>query len=181
MDRATDPQAEREVTARDGAVYVLGPLRPGEEAELFDLFAAVVEAGEGYPQAPPLTEEVFAETWIRPVRIVIGARLAEGGPLRGAYHLKPNFPGRASHIANAGYLVAAGARGRGIGRLLVEDSIGRAPLVGFRAIQFNLVVASNPARALYEELGWREIGRLPDAIGGEEAVIYWRSVGPAPT
>ena len=71
----------------------------------------------------------------------------------GAYYLKPNFVGKAAHIANAGYLVASKVRRSGIGRALIEDSIWRAPLVGFDAIQFNLVFESNPARALYEELG----------------------------
>ena len=55
---------------------------------------------------------------------------------------------------------------------LVLDSIERAPRHGFDAIQFNLVFASNPARRLYEELGWREIGRVPEAVDGEDAVIY---------
>ena len=40
---------------------------------------------------------------------------------------------------------------------------------GFDAIQFNLVFESNPARRLYEELGWREIGRVPQAVDGEDA------------
>jgi GNAT superfamily N-acetyltransferase len=96
----------------------------------------------------------------------------------GAYYLKPNFVGKAAHIANAGYLVAAAVRRRGVGRALIEDSVLRAPLAGFDAIQFNLVFESNPARALYEELGWRETGRVPDAVNGEDAVIYWRSVKP---
>jgi hypothetical protein len=43
-----------------------------------------------------------------------------------------------------------------------------------------VVFASNPARALYEELGWSEIGRIPDAVDGEDAVIYWRRVGEPP-
>jgi GNAT superfamily N-acetyltransferase len=64
----------------------------------------------------------------------------------------------------------------GIGELLVEDSIRRAPEVGFDAIQFNLVFASNPARALYERHGWKVIGRVPDAVDDEEALIYWRRV-----
>jgi hypothetical protein len=58
----------------------------------------------------------------------------------------------------------------------VEDSIERAPTVGFDAIQFNLVFESNPARTLYEELGWEQIGRVPDAVEGEAAIIYWRRV-----
>lgn len=142
--------------------------------DLFEIFAAVVAAGEGYPQLPPLTREAFDAVWVRGVTAVIAARV--DGRLAGAYYLKPNFPGRSAHIANAGYVVAAGCRGRGIGRMLVEDSIARAPTVGFDAIQFNLVYASNPARALYEQLGWREIGRIPRAAENDDAVVYWRAV-----
>lgn len=157
----------------------MGPLSDGESEQLFMIFSEVVASGDGYPHLPPLTREVFEATWVRPVSAVIGARrpARRGAELLGAYHLKPNFAPRAGHIANAGYVVAAAARGRGIGRRLVEDSIWRAPLLGFKAIQFNLVFVSNPARGLYEELGWREIGRIPDAVDGEDALIYWRRVG----
>ena len=142
--------------------------------DLFEIFSMVVAAGEGFPQLPPLTREAFEAVWVTAVTAVIAARV--DGRLAGAYYLKPNFPGRAAHIANAGYVVRPQWRGRGIGRLLVEDSIARAPSLGFDAIQFNLVFRSNPARALYEELGWREIGRIPRAVDGEDAIIYWRAV-----
>ena len=96
----------------------------------------------------------------------------------GAYYLKPNSPGRAAHIANAGYLVAPAHRRRGVGRLLVEDSLWRAPMLGFDAMQFNLVFASNPARRLYEELGFQVVGTIPDAVDGEDALVYWRRLEP---
>jgi GNAT superfamily N-acetyltransferase len=152
----------------------IGPLRPDQDGALFDLFARVVAAGEGYPHAPPLTRSQFDATWVEPVTTVVAATV--DGVLAGAYYLKPNSPGRAAHIANAGYVVDGGHRGLGIGRKLVEDSIERAPHYGFDAIQFNLVFVSNPARRMYEELGWREIGRVPEAVNGEDAVIYWRKV-----
>jgi hypothetical protein len=41
---------------------------------------------------------------------------------------------------------------------------------------FNLVFESNPARALYEQLGWVAIGRIPRGVNDEPAVIYWRDV-----
>jgi ribosomal protein S18 acetylase RimI-like enzyme len=159
----------------DGAGVALRPLTAVDELELFDLFARVVGAREGYPQAPPLTRDVFDETWIHHATTVIVARADDH--VVGAYYLKPNQPGRAAHIANAGYVVDAASRGRGIGRRLVEDSIRRAPTLGFDAIQFNLVFESNPARKLYEELGWEQVGRIPDAVEGEAAIIYWRRVG----
>jgi GNAT superfamily N-acetyltransferase len=166
------------VVSHAGEELALGPLSGDEPEELFWLFADVVARGDGFPQAPPLTRDVFVATWVNPVSIVVGARAAAGGRLLGAYYLKPNFAPRAGHIANAGYVVDEAARGRGVGRALVEDSVWRAPLLGFRAIQFNLVFESNPARKLYEELGWVEIGRIPEAVDGEAAIIYWRRVGP---
>jgi len=160
-----------------GVEIELGPIRAHEIDDLFVLFADIVASGDGYPHSPPLTREVFDATWTRPVTAVLVAR--KGGEVAGAYYLKPNFAGRGAHIANAGYLVRSSARGDGIGRALVEDSIWRAPLLGFDAVQFNLVFTSNPARKMYEELGWREIGRVPEAVDGEDAVIYWRKVAPA--
>jgi GNAT superfamily N-acetyltransferase len=172
---APSPLDERDLETRGGLTVVIGPLAPTEHDALFALFSAVVAAGDGYPHAPPLSRGMFESSWVTSVTLTVVARLRD--ELIGAYYLKPNFPGRAAHIANAGYVVAAAHRRSGVGRLLVEDSVVRAPLLGFDAVQFNLVFAGNPARSLYEELGWREIGRIPEAVDGEDAVIYWRRVG----
>jgi GNAT superfamily N-acetyltransferase len=152
-------------TIRDAASSDRGQLRA--------IFDHVVETGQGFPEAHPLDDVRFAASWVVPPVVVVAV---ESDRVLGAYYLKPNFPGRAAHIANAGYVVAEESRGRGVGRALVEDSIVRAPQAGFDAIQFNLVFESNPARALYERLGWREIGRIPRGVDGEPAVIYWRDV-----
>jgi GNAT superfamily N-acetyltransferase len=175
MRGASGPARNPSVTSSHGTEIDLGPLRPEEHDLLFGLFGTIVERGDGFPHAAPLSREIFNDLWAGPAVAVVAARVE--GELAGAYYLKPNFPGRAAHIANAGYVVSETYRGRGVGRAMVEDSITRAPLLGYDAIQFNLVFASNPARALYEELGWREIGRVPRAVGGDDGVIYWRRVG----
>jgi GNAT superfamily N-acetyltransferase len=144
-----------------------------DRPRLFEIFSDVVERGDGYPESAPLQPDRFAASWVDPPVVVVG-RLAD--EVVGAYYLKPNFPGRAAHIANAGYVVARRHRGAGIGRRLVENSIVRAHTAGFDAIMFNLVFESNPARPLYERLGWRQIGRVPRAVDDEPAVIYWRDV-----
>ncbi|WP_390891149.1 hypothetical protein [Gemmata palustris] len=37
----------------------------------------------------------------------------EGGRFAGTYYVRPNHPGRGSHVANAGYMVSSDFRGRG--------------------------------------------------------------------
>jgi GNAT superfamily N-acetyltransferase len=172
------PLVVRTRTAARGDRVHIGPLLAADHRVLFRLFARVVSDREGYPHAPPLTLEAFRATWVVGVTVAIAARIAttSGHELVGAYYLRPNFVGRAAHIANAGYVVGAPWRRRGIGRLLVEDSVLRARCAGFDAVQFNLVFVSNPARALYEQMGWRPMGRVPAAVEGEDALIYHRRV-----
>ena len=156
-----------------GLQLILTEAGPDDHDELYAAFAAVVGAGEGYPQpVGPLSVDDFDEYWLGHKSLVAVAR--SDGRLAGSYYLKPNFPGRAAHIANAGYIVVAGVRGGGIGTALVEDSMVAARRLGFDALQFNLVFASNPARRLYERLGFEVIGRIPEAVDGEDAIVYWR-------
>ena len=111
--------------------------------------------------------EDFDDYWVAHSSALLVARFE--GTLIGAYYIKPNFVGRAAHIANAGYFVLAPYRGTGVGRTLVEHSLHEARRLGFDAMIFNLVFESNPARSMYERLGFKEVGRIPAAIDGEDA------------
>jgi len=89
----------------------------------------------------------------------------EAGSVVGTYCLKPNQVGLGDHIANAGYMVAREARGRGIGSVLCEHSLDVARRAGFLAMQFNLVVVSNEAAVrLWQKHGFRIVGRVPGAF-----------------
>jgi L-amino acid N-acyltransferase YncA len=150
-------------------------IRPAQAADhdaLFEIYAAVVEEGGAFPRDPPADQDMFREGWLDGMTGVYVAEL--DGTLAGSYHLHPNFDGNASHIANAGYMVAPECRRRGVGRALVEHSLAEARGHGFDAMMFNLVVESNPSRALYEQLGFEAVGRVPEAIRGEDAIVYWR-------
>ncbi|MEN9276170.1 MAG: GNAT family N-acetyltransferase [Gloeomargarita sp. GMQP_bins_5] len=62
-------------------------------------------------------------------------------------------------------LVALGWRGRGIGRQMGEHSLQMARVLGYKAMQFNFVAASNRvAIHLWQKLGFRVVGRLPKAF-----------------
>jgi len=89
----------------------------------------------------------------------------ESGAIAGTYVVKPNQPGRGDHVANAGYMVAESHRGCGLGRLLGEHSLETARRAGYRAMQFNFVVAVNePALRLWHDLGFRVVGTQPEAF-----------------
>src|SRR6185436_9453208 len=79
-------------------------------------------------------------------------------------YVKPNQPGRGAHVANAGFMVAPEARGRGVGRELGEHAIAEARRLGFRAMQFNFVVSTNPAVRVWRALGFAVVGTLPGAF-----------------
>lgn len=157
------------MTAADPVLQEADARAPG----LYELFEGIVARGEGFPQLPPLQPEEYDAMWGHATVVVVAT---VDDRLAGAYYLKPNGPGLAAHIANAGYMVAPEHRGRGIGRRLVEDSIERARQAGFDAIQFNFVFERNPARRLYEALGWTVVGRIPGALPDQDALVYWRAV-----
>ncbi|HUR22889.1 MAG TPA: GNAT family N-acetyltransferase [Acidimicrobiales bacterium] len=163
----------RRVRTSGGLDLTVSEAQPGDHDELYVRFGEIVAAGEGYPQAPgPLAVDDFDEYWTAGKSLVAVAR--SQGTLAGSYYLKPNFPGRAAHIANGGYFVVRELRGLGVGSALVEDSLVQARKLGFDALQFNLVFASNPARRLYERMGFEAVGRIPEAVDGEDAIVYWR-------
>lgn len=91
------------------------------------------------------------------------ATSAEGDVL-GAFYVKPNFPGRCSHVCNGGFITDPRFRQRGVGRLMGVAFLALARDLGYSASYFNLVFESNKASlALWESLGFERVATLPQA------------------
>jgi ribosomal protein S18 acetylase RimI-like enzyme len=89
----------------------------------------------------------------------------DSSAILGTYFLRANQRGGGAHVANCGYVTAAGAEGRGIARAMCQHSLQRAAERGFRAMQFNFVVSTNErALKLWRDLGFEIVGRLPGAF-----------------
>lgn len=69
--------------------------------------------------------------------------VADDGPVLGTAKMGANRAGPGAHIATAGFMVAGGARGRGVGTALCEDALAWARAAGFAGLQFNAVVEVN--------------------------------------
>jgi ribosomal protein S18 acetylase RimI-like enzyme len=136
----------------------------GDEFEcVWPLFHEVVGAGDTYSYSPDMTLEEARALWTTPPARCFVAE--EFGEVVGAYCLKPNQPGLGDHVANAGYMVAPAARGRGIARRLCEHSLAVARAAGFLAMQFNFVAVSNEgAVRLWQRHGFQIVGRVPEAF-----------------
>lgn len=146
---------------------------PHDERAVFELYREVVDDGGAGPVGGEATLEVFRQGWTRDRDVFVAI---DDDRVVGTFFVRSNFPAFAAHIAQSGYIVARSARRRGIGRALLADSLLKATELGYRAMMFNLVFASNPSRALYESVGFTVIGRIPDARQDEDAFIYWRAL-----
>ena len=78
--------------------------------------------------------------------------------------------------------VAPAARRQGIARLLLEDLIRRALLLGARSISLEVAPNNQPARRLYESLGFTPAGRRSGYYRRGrttvDALLFRRSLAP---
>ena len=111
-----------------------------------------------------MTVDQARRQWLEHTEAVYVA-CGDDDELLGTYYIKPNQPTLGAHVANCGYMVAAEARGRGIATSMCEHSQNEAVRLGYRAMQFNLVVETNAASVyLWNKLGFSVVGRLPGAF-----------------
>lgn len=128
----------------------------------------VIRVGQTYPYAMDMTSEQAHYMWIDVTECAYVAE-DEAGNIIGSYYIKPNQPTLGAHVANCGYLVAQNARGRGVATKMGEHSQAEAVRLGYRAMQFNLVVATNEASVhLWKKLGFDVVGALPGAFNHKD-------------
>jgi len=161
-------------------------IRPFEETDwprLWPLLRATFAAGDTYAYAPASSESEIHRAWVEAPRATLVAA-GPAGELLGTYFIKPNQPGLGSHVCNCGYVVAPAAQGRGIASAMCRHSQALAIELGYRAMQFNLVVATNErAVRLWQHLGFTVAGRLPGAyahasLGYVDGLVMYKTLVP---
>jgi ribosomal protein S18 acetylase RimI-like enzyme len=152
-----------------------------EDADaIWRVLEPMVRAGETYTLPREMSRDDALAYWMGADHEVFVAE--EDGEIVGTYFLKANQKGGGAHVANCGYVTAAGAQGRGLGRMMCDHSMERAKARAFRAMQFNFVVAANEnAVRLWQTLGFEIVGRLPDAflhprLGYVDALVMYRAL-----
>ena len=159
---------------------------PADSEAIWEIFQAVIQTGDTYVYSPDTPREALADLWLAPIMQTYVAedngQTADESRILGTYILKPNYPGRGSHVANASYMVHPAAQGLGIGTTMAAHSLVEARRLGFKAMQFNLVVSTNTvAIHLWQKLGFHIIGTTPKAfehqqLGYVDAHIMYQSL-----
>ena len=152
---------------------------PTDWPNLWQLLQATFSAGDTYTFSPQSTEAEIYKAWIElPSATFVATN--EAGHILGTYFIKPNQPGLGSHVCNCGYVVSKEAQGQGIASQMCEYSQKLALEMGFRAMQFNFVVATNTgAVRLWQKLGFEIVGTLPGVfkhqkLGFVDALVMFK-------
>ncbi|KAI9759845.1 MAG: hypothetical protein M4579_002052 [Chaenotheca gracillima] len=204
-----DPQlpsliCPRQVTLRDRVtIATLIPFSSPRElpqsllAYLCDQLNREIELGDTYPMMDPMPLPAFGPYWFANFgAVMVLGKIDRAEDLHedmnwskeclGSFYIKPNYPGRSSHVCNGGFLVTDAARNRGVGRLMGEGYLEWAPTLGYTYSVFNLVYETNVASCrIWDALGFKRIGRVKGcgnlrSYPGQyiDAIIYGRDLGP---
>ena len=159
-------------------------IRPAVEADrnaIWNIFREVVAAGDTYALDPNISRKDALAYWFVPGTQTYVAEQPPMG-IAGTYILRPYQSGGGAHVANAGFMVSASARGQGIGRAMAEHCLSEARRLGFRAMQFNYVISTNIAAIrLWQDLGFEIVGTLASAFrhpekGYIDVYVMYRSL-----
>ena len=159
------------------------PIRPSTPADheaIWAILEPVLSAGESYAIDPDISREDALDYWLGTDRESFV--FEQDGAVLGTYYLRTNAGGGGSHVCNCGFITAPAAAGRGIARRMCLHSLDQARARGYRAMQFNFVVATNTrAIDLWETLGFATVGTLPGAFnhprhGMVDALVMYQSL-----
>ncbi|KXS95904.1 hypothetical protein AC578_2636 [Pseudocercospora eumusae] len=173
---------------------------PHLSAYLCELLNREIEKGDTYAESEPMALSAFCNYWFANfgVIMIMGdiqsveevTQMEERGAdwakeCLGSFYVKPNYPGRSSHVCNGSFLVTDASRNRGVGRLMGEGYLEWAPKLGYTYSVFNLVYETNVASLrIWDALGFKRIGRVkgcgnlkshPDQF--IDAIIFGRELG----
>eukprot|EP00525_Craspedostauros_australis_P006452 CAMPEP_0198126806 /NCGR_PEP_ID=MMETSP1442-20131203/45765_1 /TAXON_ID= /ORGANISM="Craspedostauros australis, Strain CCMP3328" /LENGTH=313 /DNA_ID=CAMNT_0043786683 /DNA_START=91 /DNA_END=1032 /DNA_ORIENTATION=+ len=123
----------------------------------------VIVEGKAWPFEPLFEDETsFRGYFLSHTAFVVRDTTTQ--KVLGSFYIKPNFPGRCSHICNGGFIVDPSIRGHRVGTLMGSCFLLYAKQLGFKGSYFNLVFASNHASIkLWERLGFQRVAAIPNA------------------
>jgi len=154
--------------------------KAGDEESIWKIIQSVIRSGDTYTFDPDSSRNQMLDYWLGSDKHAFVAE--DDGKIVGTFIIKSNQPGLGSHVANASYMTSPQSFGKGIGKTMGEQSLKIAKELGYKAMQFNIVVKSNErAVKLWQKLGFQIMAEIPDSfnhsqLGLINTYIMWREL-----
>jgi GNAT superfamily N-acetyltransferase len=131
--------------------------------EIWKILQPIIREGDSFVYSPSSTKQQMLGYWLDKKKHTYTALLND--QIVGTFFIQDNHPGLGAHVANAGYATSPKAYGQGIGKQMGIFSLAEARKLGYKAMQFNIVVKTNErAVKLWKDIGFKVIGEIPDAF-----------------
>jgi ribosomal protein S18 acetylase RimI-like enzyme len=140
---------------------------PTDHDAIWEIIRQVIATGDTYAFDPNSSKEKMLAYWCAPDKHTYVATM--NNEIVGSFVLRDNQPDLGSHIANGAYMTLPSASGKGIGKAMGVYSLEEARRLGYKAMQFNIVIKSNErAVRLWQNLGFKIIGEIPEAFNHKQ-------------
>ncbi len=133
-------------------------------AQVWPIVRDVVAAAETFAYDSSMSSSQAWQIWVEtPPGLTVVA--IQDQRVVGTAKMGPNHQGPGSHVSTASFMVAADARGRGVGAAMCRYALAWAKEHGYAGMQFNAVAESNHrAVELYQRHGFTVVGTVPGAF-----------------
>ena len=88
--------------------------------------------------------------------------------------------GRSKHMGTLGIAIAKELRGEGLGRELMGRILKEASNIGLTHVELHVYEGNEPALQLYASMGFKEVGRLPEAARYKDTlitdIVMWKKI-----
>ncbi len=169
-------------------MFSIQAYEPSDWVGRLQVLEPVFRAGATYPMSPDSAETEAHAHWIEHSQATFFAVHEADATIIGTYYLNPNSSALGARVCKAGCMagcMAAEAAWRQGGATAIgRHSLQTAAQMGFRAMQFNLVVSTNEASVRWwRKLGFEVMGALPEAfkhacLGYVDALVMYNMLEP---
>ena len=150
--------------------HAITPMEPADWPAVRDIYAEGIATGQATFEAEPPTWEAWDRAHRADCRLVARA----GDDLVGWAAVSPVSERRVYRgVAEVSVYVAERARGRGVGRTLLDALVAASEAAGIWTLQAGVFPENEASVALHRRCGFREVGRQ-ERLGRMRGV--WRDV-----
>lgn len=156
-----------------GAVVELSRLAPEDAAEL-QAFAAALPAHDLLFLKRDITQPKVVAAWVDAIREGRLHSLAarSGGVMVGCTAIVVDALSWSRHVGELRVLVAPAWRGKGLGRVLIQECFAQALDLGLEKLVAQMTADQSAAIAVFEELGFRAEALLRNHVKGRDGVAH---------